>query len=137
MAGDTFIDVRLEDGSVYRLDVTPPSPSTGGDAQTIRFPVGTSSSSSTTAIPVGATVLSALLDVSTPYSPGTTMTVGCAAQSDLLMRAADSDPSTGDLFAAPQDTQWTSGQAVLVTVAGAPAVGAATCIVVYAAAPQP
>ena len=106
--------------------------------RTIRFAVGTATTSSVTDIPAGSIILSASLDVTTPYSAGATLEVGNAGDATLLQASGDNDPQASNLYAAPQDTSWGGSSApVLVTVSGAPAAGAAECIIVYTIQPDP
>jgi hypothetical protein len=103
----------------------------------IRFPIGLVTTSSVTPLPAGAVEHSAELHIVTPYSPGTTITLGTLASPTGLMEAVDSQPaavpvapSTSTLFRVSQDTTGLTGP-VLATVAGAPVVGSAFAIVRY------
>jgi hypothetical protein len=108
-------------------------PGLTGPVNAIRFAIGTGAAqASVTGIPAGAVIMRALLDVTTPYSGGTTITVGSSGTAALLMAAADSTPTTADIYQADQDTAWDVGAStVRVAVAGAPAAGAGFCTVYY------
>ena len=99
---------------------------------TIRFAIGTGAAqSSTHKIPAGAIVLRAYLDITTPYSPGATISLGTAANASLFMATSDSDPQVAALYDALQDTAVAAQNPMLVTVAGGPAAGAGFACVVY------
>lgn len=107
--------------------------STPGAVTRIRFAVGVGASqSSVTSIPAGAVVSRVVLDVTTPYSGGATISVGQTGSAALLMATGDNTPQTGALYEAEQDTPWGgSALPVLVTVGGAPGAGAGTVTVDY------
>lgn len=99
----------------------------------IRFAVGTgATSSSVTSIPANAQIVEAELSVTTPFSGGTTISVGQTGSASLLMGTGDNVATLANMYQSMQDTAWgASPLPVLVTVAGAPSVGAAVCIVKY------
>jgi hypothetical protein len=112
--------------------VNPWCPPRKPESDEISFPVGTATASSTAFIPAGDNVTDCQLVITTPYPPGTTITVGNAASPSLLMAAADSDPTTANTYDAPQTTAWGQIPAhVLVTVSGNPASGACTVSVMH------
>jgi hypothetical protein len=110
-----------------------------GGVQEIRFAITTAAAqNSVTSIPNGAIVVDAELSIVTPYTGGTTITVGNAGSPALLMAATDSAPGAAGLYQVMQDTTFTGGPAtVLVTIAGGPVAGAGFAIVRYVQAPQP
>lgn len=101
----------------------------GGAEQEVRFDLGLVDGASDFVLPAGARVTDAELDVTTPYSPGTTVTIGRASSPALLQGAGDNDPEVEALYGRHQDTAWGTAAAVVATVAGAPAVGASAVIV--------
>lgn len=105
----------------------------GGSNATIRIPIGTGASqSSTHKIPAGAIVLRAYLDIQTPYSTGATISLGTATNASLFMATSDSDPQVAALYDTLQDTAVAVQNPMLVTVAGAPAAGAGFAAVEFA-----
>lgn len=110
------------------------SPNVAGALFCIRFAItNAASQSSTNLIPANAVVARALLDITTPYSGGATISVGQTGNAALLMATGDSAPTIANVYDATiEDTAWgASALAVLVTVAGAPAAGAGFCAVYY------
>ena len=81
-------------------------------------------------------MIEAELDITTPYSGGTTITVGNATTANLLMLTTDSDPTTNGIYQVSQDTTFTPVDPVQVTVAGSPGAGAGQCIVRYVITPN-
>ncbi|MFI5296516.1 MAG: hypothetical protein ACHREM_00340 [Polyangiales bacterium] len=109
------------------------TPSVAGAEQTIRFAVGTGAAqTSVTSIPANAVVSSSFFTVTTPFSPGTTISVGQTGSVSLLQATTDIFPGVVDSYSAPQDTAWgAAALPVLVTITGAPAAGAGFITVVY------
>jgi hypothetical protein len=109
------------------------SPSVSGALFEIRMAVtNAASQSSATAIPANANVRRVALDVQTPYSAGTTISIGQTGSASLLMGTGDNTATLANVYEASQDTGWgASSLAVLVTVAGAPAAGAGFVVVEY------
>lgn len=112
------------------------TPGAGGGNETIALPVGLVSVSSATILPAGALILRAYLEVTTPYSPGTTITLGQTGAPAEFMGAADSNPQAAAIYEVPQLTTAAGAHPLLVTVAGAPAAGAAVAVVEYAPSPS-
>jgi hypothetical protein len=110
-----------------------------GGVQLIRFAITTTAAqNSVTQIPSGAIVLSSFFDIQTPFTAGTTLTMGNAGSPALLMGTTDSDATTIGIYEVPQDTAFTPGPAtLLVTVAGGPIAGAGFACVEYVQGPQP
>jgi hypothetical protein len=127
---------------LYTLDSegavpVPPPPIGHGAVQVVRFLLGTATGQSGTALPDQAIVLRASLDVTTPYTGGTTITIGHAAATTAYQLAADNDPTTPGLYEVDQDTTVTPATRVLATVIGGPVAGAAEVIVEYVEVPNP
>ncbi len=99
----------------------------------IRIAIGTGASqSSVTSIPSGAYVLDCMLQVDTPYSPGTTIAIGQTGTPALLQATTDNSPTVAGAYEAPQNTAWGGAPLpVLVTIAGAPGAGAGSVVVQY------
>lgn len=103
-----------------------------GTVREIRYDIGTASEASASSLPAGAIVNSAELNVTTPYTGGTSITLGTAADPDAFMLASDNDPTAAHLYQVSQDTAAPGAPTpVLATVAGAPGAGAATVIIRY------
>ena len=101
---------------------------TPGQVFVIRIPVALVTVSSTTSIPAGAIVLRAFLDVTTPYSGGTTIELGTAANASLFMTTAQNTPTSANLYDKPQDTVNTTADPLLVTIAGGPGAERFACV---------
>ena len=109
---------------------------TGGASAAImevRFVLGTGAAqSSVTSIPAGATIVEATLSVTTPYSGGTTISLGQTGSVSLLQATTDNVATAANQYEVKQDTPWGAGALqVLATISGAPSVGAAVVIVKY------
>ena len=123
-------------GSTGSTGATGSTGSTGavtpGTPAVIRIPIALATVSSATNIPSGSVVLRAFLDVTTPYSAGTTIKLGTAANAALFMTTAQNTPQSADLYDNPQDTVNGTADPLLVTIAGGPGVGAGFACVEYA-----
>ena len=108
----------------------------GADVLLIRFALGTATASSATSIPAGAIVLSATLDVTTPYSGGATISIGQAGALTEFQLTTDNDPQIAGLYTVNQDTSAASTNPVTATVAGAPVAGAAFVLVQFVVTPE-
>lgn len=104
---------------------------TTGAVRTIRFTVGTATTSSVTSIPANARVVEARFEVTTGYDPGTQIDVGDGVTADLIIDNTDIQENKIGTYVVDQDTDWTTGNTVTVTVTGAPAAGAGVCLVFY------
>jgi hypothetical protein len=110
---------------------------TDGGVQTIRIPVALATVSSTTTIPANSVIQSTEINVGTPYSGGATISIGQTGSTALLQATTDNTPQSANLYGVEEDVSWgASPLAVLVTVSGAPAAGAAAVIVRYVQVPQ-
>ena len=94
----------------------------------IRIPVALVNVSSVANVLAGTVVTRAYFDNSAAsggvaYTAGTTITLGTAANPTLFMGAADSNPTVQGLYDKLQDTANAVTDPLLVTIAGAPAVG--------------
>lgn len=110
-----------------------------GGVQEIRFAIGTGAAqNSVTSVPANAIMISAELDITTPYSGGATITIGNAGTPALLQATTDNNPQAAGIYQVMQDTTYTGGPAtILVTIAGGPVAGVGACIVRYVQAPLP
>lgn len=87
---------------------------------------------SASSIPANAIVLRAELNVTTPYSPGATISIGQNGSPTLLEATTDNLPQTAGIYQVPQETSWGgSALPVRATIAGAPAAGAGFVTVEY------
>ena len=109
------------------------SPNVTGAEYCVDLPITTAAAqSSATLIPANAIVLRSSLQVTTPYSAGTTISVGQTGSTSLLQATGDSTPTIANTYDAPQRTAWgASALALLVTIAGAPSAGAGLATVTY------
>lgn len=105
----------------------------GGAIREIRFAIGTGASqNSATTIPANAIIVTAQVEITTPYSAGGALAVGQTGSTSLLMGTSDSNPQVANIYEVNQDTAWgATPRTVLVTVTGGPAAGAGFCIVRY------
>jgi hypothetical protein len=108
----------------------------GGGVQEIRVAVALATVSSVAGIPIGAIVVDAELDVTTLYSGGATISLGQAGAVAEFQATTDNLPQALGLYQVHQDTAAASTNPLLVTVAGAPAAGAAQAIIRYVVTPQ-
>jgi hypothetical protein len=103
-----------------------------GTVNVIRVAIALASVTSTTLIPSAARVLDAQVEITTPYTPGATITVGQAAAPTAFQAATDNNPAVAGIYESIQDTTpAVIPGGVLVTIAGAVA-GAGFVIVKYA-----
>ena len=107
----------------------------GASPEVIRIPIALVSTSSAQAIPAGAIVTSAKLDITTPYSALATISLGQAGSVAEFMATTDNTPQGAALYTAEQDTVAASTNPLLVTIAGAPVAGAGFAIIEYVATP--
>src|SRR5438445_644719 len=85
--------------------------------KTIRFVIGTVTSSSVTLIPANSIIQSCEVKITTPYSAGGTIAVGQTGTVGLLQATTDNNPQSTDMFEVEQDTAWGEGAlAVLCTI---------------------
>lgn len=98
----------------------------------IVVPVGLVTVSSTTFVPLGAYIVQARLIVATAYTAGTTISLGTATSAALFMATTENLPGLVETYYKWQLTSIGAAPAALkVTIAGAPAVGAATAVIEY------
>jgi hypothetical protein len=102
-----------------------------GVVNVIRIPVALVTVSSVATIPAGAIALRAFLDVVTPYSAGTTITLGTAANASLFQTAVANTPTIASLYDSFQDTSVAASNPLLVTIAGGPIAGAGFACLEY------
>jgi hypothetical protein len=115
-------------GSAW-LDI---APSVAGVTYMIRTTLGTATASSATQIPANAIIYDARLDVTTPYSAGATISLGITGTAALFMATTDNTATVAGLYQVMQDTSvGASAAALLGTITGAPAAGAAQMVVLY------
>ena len=113
---------------------TPPAAST---PPPITFDVPHVTTSSATSIPATASILRVTVFITTQFSGGATLEIGIGGTPALLFGTGVVDPTQPAVTVYnvdPQGTSWLNwpGGALLATVGGAPAAGAATVQVTYA-----
>ena len=108
-----------------------------GGVQEIRFALGTATANSTTSVPNNAIVISAELDVTTPYTAAATISIGTAGSPSALQATSDNNPQAAGIYQVMQDTAYPGPATIQATVAGGPIAGVAQVIVRYIQAPQP
>ena len=106
-------------------------------SKVVRFPVTTGATqSSTTSIPANSIITEAWFDVTAAYTGGTTATIGNATNPALLQTIADNNPPVVGLYTKRQNTSWGgTTQPILLSIAGAPAVGSGFVLVRYVESP--
>jgi hypothetical protein len=105
----------------------------GGVIRAIRYTIGTGATQdSTNTIPANAFVFEATVEITTPYSGGTTISVGQPGSLTLLQLTSDNLPTSANTYTVFQDTSW-GGSALVVrtTIAGGPVAGAGVVLVKY------
>jgi hypothetical protein len=105
-----------------------------GAVRTIKYALANTPATqdSTATLPTGAVVLRAMIDVTTPFSGGTTITVGQAGFLTTFMGTTDSHPTVSNQYEVPQDTVAPVVGVIRTTIAGAPAAGAGFTVIEYA-----
>jgi hypothetical protein len=104
-----------------------------GNVIAIRFPIDTGAiQNSATSIPVGFRVLRTVVEITAPYDPGTTITVGRTGAPALLQDTPDNTPNLAADYAVDEDIDWgPTATPVRATIAGAPAAGAGFILVEF------
>lgn len=131
--------VSLKAESLYAWDggtsewVNAGGSATSGGVRVIRYAVtNAASQDSASKIPANAIILRARLNVSVPYSGGTTISIGRVGSLALLQATTDNRPTVADIYEVPQETAWGGAEnAVRTTIAGAPAAGSGFVLVEY------
>ncbi len=86
---------------------------------------------STAAIPLNARVRSVFIQIITPYSPGTTISVGVFGDIEKFLGVGQFTPGIVGTFTLGQATLVGSSLPVLVTIGGSPGSGSGLIIVTY------
>jgi len=130
---------QLDDGSRWLLDAISPAVvwtqlgSSG--VKSIRIPLTLAGTQSSSKFVLATDVVhDCLVNITTPFTPGTTMKVGRAGSLALLQNTTDNDPTVANIYDAPQDTDWGGvAGAVVVTLlnGGAIAAGAGFVTILY------
>ena len=104
-----------------------------GAVRVIRYPVinAPATQDSTAELPVGAVVLRALVNVTTPFSGGSTISVGQDGFLTEFQGTTDNRPTVVNQYEVPQDTDAPVAGVVRTTIGGAPAAGAAQVVIEY------
>lgn len=110
----------------------PPGPVASGAEQTIRFAIGTDATTdSDTEIDDTAYVTECWVEVTTPYTGGTTISVGQAGSTSLFQSTSGNSPIATGKYITNQDTQAIATGPIRVTIGGSPAAGAGFVMVKY------
>jgi hypothetical protein len=105
---------------------------TPGDSHVIRYAIGTGATQdSATSIPAGAFVFDAWLEVTTPFSPGSSVEIGRVGNLALLQSPTDNNAQVANIYRRTQDTPWASALPVRTTVTGAPIAGGGFVVVFF------
>jgi hypothetical protein len=103
-----------------------------GAVQEIRFAIGTATVSSATQIPANAQISECQVEITTPYSGGSTISVGQTGAVTLFQLTSDNLPTANGIYSVDQDTaQGAAPLEVLATIGGAPGAGAGFVIVKF------
>lgn len=98
----------------------------------IRMPIGITTQTSSSQIPQGAIVQEASLEVATPYTGGTLITLGLAGGDPAaFMLGHHNRPSVLGIYQIPQYTPVATSSAFRATVLGSPSMGAGYAVVTY------
>lgn len=132
--------ISLAANSFYIWDITSSSwladaaVNFSGAVRTIKYSIANSPASqdSTATLPTGAVVLRAMIDVTTPFSGGATISVGQVGFLTAFIGTADNYPTVVDQYEVPQDTAAPVVGVIRTTIGGAPAAGAGFVVVEYA-----
>lgn len=104
-----------------------------GAVRVIRFAIdNTASQDSTFSVPANARIFETILQVTTEYSAGTTISIGDATTADKFMGTGQNKPQKVDFYSVEQDTDKGTAGVVRVAIAGAPAAGAGVVVVKFA-----
>jgi hypothetical protein len=125
-------------GAAGPVGPTGPTGPSGPAVLCIRFAIAHATVSSATGLPAGARVVQAALNVTTAYSAGATISLGQTGGGVAFMSTAQAAAPTAGYKYVMQDTAVASpAVAVLATVAGSPAAGAAEALIFYVTSPNP
>jgi len=102
-----------------------------GNILGVKFTITTTGGISTVSIPASSTILDCIVDITTAYSAGATITVGNIADPSQLQDTMDNNPQIVSTYSKEQLTSWANDAPVQATVNGSPTTGAATIMVIY------
>lgn len=95
----------------------------------------TASQDSVATVPANARVIQTDLEITTPYSGGSTIEIGSTGTSDLLMETTENTPQAAHTYSKEQDTGWGGAAGVVrATVGGSPGAGAGVMRIFYSVA---
>jgi hypothetical protein len=109
------------------------APVDAGDDREIIAAIGLASSNSNTALPPSSITRECDVEITVPFSPGTTITVGTVASPALFQGVGDNTPTVAATYLKPQRTpSGSTGLSVVrTTIAGGPVAGAGFTMVRY------
>jgi hypothetical protein len=105
------------------------------DVAVVKLPLLLANKVSSVAIPNGATIVDAVLDITTGYDAATTWTFKRTGDASKVLQAtSDNDPTVVGQYSVRQILDWgsTGAGTVTATIGGTPAAGAATLYIFYA-----
>jgi hypothetical protein len=97
---------------------------------------GGATQSSVLAIPAGAVVSYAAIDIETAFSAGTTMQLGVAGTAAAFLEASRVTPTQVGIYQLPQETPVSGPLVAQMAMGGSPGAGAGLMIVVYSVPAQ-
>lgn len=137
-----FLSPKLAAGAGITLAVLNPGANeqvqinatgSAGVENLIRYAIGTAATQdSVTQIPAAAIITGAWLDVQTPYTAGTTISIGQPGSLTRFQTATDNNPLAAAIYTVDQDTTSVGLAVVRATIAGGPVAGAGFVLVWYA-----
>jgi hypothetical protein len=131
--------INLSANSFYIWDITTMSwlpdaaVNFSGAVRAIRYTIANSPASQDSAalLPASAIVLRAMVDVTTPFSGGSTISVGQVGFLTVFQGTTDNRPTVANQYEVPQDTVAPVAGVIRTTIGGAPAAGAAKVVIEY------
>ena len=129
--GSDYLDFRINTASKSRPAIA--ATYIDDTVRTVSFAIGTDASYISVAlIPKDVRVIRTRLIIGTPYSAGTTISIGRVGAVDALVTTAENNPLVANEYDLDKYVLWhTSNVAVLATINGTPVAGAATIVVEY------
>lgn len=117
--------IAVQDISGTLALLTDITASAGSKLTEIQFPTALVTVDSVATIPINAQVVMALIDVTTPYSPGATIAIGNSTTPNLLMTTAQNLATEAETYRVWINTDWgaTPSLPVKATIAGSPGAG--------------
>lgn len=101
--------------------------------RTIRYVIGTDAvQEGPDIIPANARILDCWVEIKTPYSAGTGISVGYVGSITKIQEITNNNPKAIEIYSKEQDTAWdTVDRVVQTTVSNNPIVGAGVIVVIF------